>query len=60
MSSPRFGSLMHCEVCNKEISSKAEVCPNCGQRYKMHPVVSFQILLLILSVIFIIATLSNN
>ena len=25
-------SLINCPVCGKEVSSEAEICPNCGQR----------------------------
>ncbi|MDN9011871.1 EGFR-like transmembrane domain-containing protein [Brevibacillus laterosporus] len=43
--------LTSCKVCQKQIAVKAEICPHCGKRLKMPPVMGCLIFLLILGVI---------
>nr|WP_276565075.1 zinc ribbon domain-containing protein [Brevibacillus halotolerans] len=42
--------LTSCKVCQKQIAVKAEICPHCGKRLKMSPVMGCLIVLLILGV----------
>ncbi|MBG9786759.1 zinc ribbon domain-containing protein [Brevibacillus laterosporus] len=43
--------LTTCKVCQKQIAVKAEICPHCGKRLKISPVMGCLIFLLILGLI---------
>ncbi|MDQ0890680.1 putative OB-fold protein [Paenibacillus sp. V4I9] len=43
--------MMPCKDCGNSISKKAEVCPHCGVRHNTHPVVFYNVIMIIIGLI---------
>jgi uncharacterized OB-fold protein len=43
--------MMSCKDCGNSISKKAEVCPHCGVRHNSHPVVVYNMWMILIGVI---------